>query len=147
MTPEMIERARRSTGEHGYEGVEFRLGEIEHLPVADASVDVVLSNCVINLVPDKRAAFAEMVRVLRPGGRICISDIVSYGTIPPEVRESVDLYTGCVAGAMDRAAYLALIEDAGLARAEVLAERSLPPFNGPQWGVLSVTVGAHRPTD
>ncbi len=104
MTPEMIERARRNAREGGFPNVEFRLGEIEHLPVADAAVDVVISNCVINLVPDKRAVFAEMRRVLRPGGRAYLSDIALTAPLPEAVRNHPDAIAGCVGGAL-------LIED------------------------------------
>jgi SAM-dependent methyltransferase len=100
MTPEMIERARRNAREGGFPNVEFRLGEIEHLPVADAMVDVVISNCVINLVPDKRAVFGEMRRVLRPGGRAYLSDLALTGPLPEAVRNHPDAIAGCVGGAL-----------------------------------------------
>ena len=99
MTAEMVAKARKNAGEAGYAKVEFRLGEIEHLPVADASVDVILSNCVINLSPDKLQVFREACRVLRPGGRLAISDIVAMATMPEEVRNDLALYAGCIAGA------------------------------------------------
>ncbi len=102
MTPEMVERARANAAVGGYGNVEFRLGEIEHIPAADASVDVVISNCVINLSADKPAVMAEAYRVLRPGGRLAISDVVAIGEIPAAVRDDPDLYSGCVAGAVTR---------------------------------------------
>ena len=99
MTPEMVSKARRLALQNGYDKVDFRLGEIEHLPVADSSVDVVLSNCVINLSPDKPAVFGEAFRVLRPGGRLAVSDVVAVRPLPPEVRDDTAAYCGCVGGA------------------------------------------------
>jgi SAM-dependent methyltransferase len=99
MTAEMIGRARQNARKVEAKNVEFRLGEIEHLPVADESVDVILSNCVVNLSPDKPAVFREALRVLRPGGRLAISDVVAFGPLPAEVRRDLALYTGCIAGA------------------------------------------------
>lgn len=125
MTPAMIDRARANTADLGYGNVEFRLGELEHLPVRDASVDVVLSNCVLNLVPDKAAAFAEMYRVLKPGGHFCVSDIVVQGTLPPSVQRSLELHAGCVAGAIDQAVYLNLLHEVGFTDVEVVASRPI----------------------
>jgi arsenite methyltransferase len=113
MTPDMITRARANVRKLGYANVEFRLGEIEHLPVKSGSIDAIISNCVLNLLPDKAPAFAEMFRVLRPGGRFCVSDIVASGELPEDVREAAGLYVGCIAGALPEAEYLALIGAAG----------------------------------
>jgi arsenite methyltransferase len=122
MTPEMIERAARNAAAGSYANVEFRHGLIEKLPVADASVDVVISNCVINLSPDKRAVFREVARVLRPGGRMVVSDVVLEAPLPEAVADSVAAWTGCIAGASLRADYLAAVADAGLDDVEVLQE-------------------------
>ncbi len=113
LTPEMIEQARANAQKAGCANVEFRLGDIEALPVADASVDLVISNCVLNLVPDKPKAFREIVRVLKPGGRIAIADIVLDGPLPDALKGDSDAYCSCISGAISRADYLAAIEAAG----------------------------------
>jgi len=100
MTPDMIKRAQENAAKGMFENVEFRLGEIEDMPVDDNSIDVILSNCVINLSPDKAAVYKEAYRVLKPGGRLAISDMVASGEIPPEIKNDMDLYSSCVAGAL-----------------------------------------------
>ena len=125
MTAEMIASARENAARSGYDNVEFRLGEIEHLPVRSDSVDVVISNCVLNLVPDKRRAFAEIHRVLKPGGHFCISDIVSSRPLPDWVSGIAEAYAGCVAGALPKNDYLALVEQAGFGSIEVVTERRI----------------------
>jgi SAM-dependent methyltransferase len=122
MTPEMVARARRNATAGGYQNVEFRLGEIEHLPVADGSIDAVISNCVINLVPDKAAVFADALRALKPGGRLSVSDIVLLGDVPVEIRDSVDAYVACLAGAVLRDHYLSMMAEAGFADIRVTGE-------------------------
>jgi SAM-dependent methyltransferase len=119
MTPEMLTKARANAEAGGYTNVEFRLGEIEHLPVADASVDVIISNCVINLSPDKQAVFNEALRVLRPAGRLAVSDVVATAEIPEDVRTDPDLYASCVAGASTVAEVRAMLETAGFTEIEV----------------------------
>lgn len=114
MTPAMLERARAHAAEAGFTRVEFLQGRLEALPLPDGSVDAVTSNCVINLVPDKSVVFREIVRVLRPGGRLVISDIVLDGPLPEAVATDLLAYVGCISGAMQRQAYFALIEAAGL---------------------------------
>lgn len=101
MTPEMLEKARTNLSKLGFSNVEFRLGEIEHLPIADASVDVVISNCVINLSPDKPQVFREIMRVLKPGGRMAVSDIVTDGDLPVSLKRDLSAWAGCLAGAQD----------------------------------------------
>ena len=123
MTPAMLERSRANAARAGFTNVEFRLGEIEHLPVADASVDLIISNCVINLSPAKEQVFREAFRVLRPGGRMVVSDLVLVRTLSDAARKSVEAYIGCVAGASLREDYLRAIGAAGFAEVEVLEER------------------------
>jgi arsenite methyltransferase len=126
MTPEMLDRARENARKGGYENVEFRLGEIENLPVADASVDIILSNCVINLSTDKDRVFREAFRALRPGGRLMISDLVLKKVLPRAIRESVEVYVACVAGAMVKDDYLGAIRKAGFEKIEVVSEKVFP---------------------
>ncbi len=124
MTPEMIDRARENAKKSGYDNVEFRLGEIEHLPVTDNSVDVITSNCVINLSPDKKEVFKDAFRVLRPGGKIMISDIVLLKELPEEVLQSVEAYVGCVSGAMLKDEYLETVKEAGFEEVKIVGENS-----------------------
>lgn len=126
MTPEMIEKARENAIKGNYTNVEFRLGEIENLPVADNSVDAVISNCVINLVPDKKRVFRETFRVLKPGGRLMISDIVLLRELPDRVKNSIEAYVGCLSGAMLKGAYLEAVEAAGFQEVKIVDETSFP---------------------
>jgi len=122
MTDAMLERARANAYKGGFTNVEFRSGRIEQLPVDDESIDVVISNCVINLSPDKRRVFREAFRVLRPGGRLAVSDLVLDRPLPPALRECVAAWVGCVAGAMLRRDYLEAIGDAGFRNAHIVEE-------------------------
>ena len=122
MTPDMIERARAAAESGGFTQVEFREGRLESLPVDDATVDAVTSNCVINLVPDKARVFVEVGRVLKPGGRLVISDIVLERRLPEAVESDLLAYVGCVAGAMQRGAYFEALADAGLGELEILKD-------------------------
>ncbi len=122
MTASMVTRARENAARGGFENVEFRLGEIESLPVADNTVDAIISNCVVNLSPDKPRVFREALRVLKPGGRMVVSDLTLVAPLPDEVRASVDAYVGCVAGASMKEEYLQHVRDAGFERVEVLEE-------------------------
>jgi len=126
MTPEMIEKARENARKGGYENVEFRLGEIENIPAADNSVDVVISNCVINLSPDKKRVFKEAFRVLKPGGRLMVSDIVLLKELPDFIKNSVEAYIGCLSGAMIRDEYIDAIRGAGFDEVKATEERSFP---------------------
>jgi len=121
MTPDMIRLAQANAKKIGATNVEFRLGEIEDIPLPDASVDVIISNCVVNLAPDKDAVFQEVYRVLRPGGRMSISDIVVDGDLPAAIRSRLDAWAGCVAGALDEKVYLAKIRAAGFDAVEVIS--------------------------
>jgi SAM-dependent methyltransferase len=124
MTPEMVTRARKNAADGGFDNVEFRLGEIEHLPVADSSVDAIISNCVVNLVPDKAQVFVDAFRVLKPGGRLSVSDIVLLGEVPIALRDSVEAYVSCLSGAILKDEYLRLIEEAGFVDVRVAETRA-----------------------
>ena len=126
MTPEMIEKARENAKKGSYENVEFRLGEIENLPVADNSVDIIISNCVINLSPDKTRVFAEAFRVLKSGGRLMVSDLVLLKELPEYIKNSVRAYVGCLSGAMMKDSYLESMRQAGLKDVRVLEEYTFP---------------------
>jgi len=126
MTPEMLDKARENARKGKYKNVEFRLGEIENLPVADSSVDVIISNCVINLSPDKARVFTEAFRVLKPGGRLMVSDIVLLQELPDAIKNSVQAYIGCLSGAVMKAEYLRLIKKAGFKDVSILDESCFP---------------------
>lgn len=156
MTEAMIEKARNNAEKLGFNNVEFRLGDIEHMPIGGNRVDVVVSNCVLNLVPDKQKAFAEIFRVMKPGAHFSISDVVLEGELPANLKEAAELYAGCVAGAIQKKAYLALIEEAGFVNVRIEKERpitvpdeillnymsaeELEKFRASGTGIFSVTV-------
>ncbi len=151
MTPDMVSKARRAARESGYDNVEFRLGEIEHLPVADSWVDVIISNCVINLSPDKAAVFHEAFRVLRPGGRIAISDVVAIRPIPERISGDEAAYCGCVGGAVRVTDIERMLREAGFSRVQVeVREDSVEIVRG--WGhgydeyVRSAIITAVKPS-
>lgn len=152
MTPEMVAKARENARQGGFRNVEFRLGEIEHLPVADASVDVILSNCVINLSPDKEQVYQEAFRVLKPGGRLAISDVVAIKPVPKAVREDFDKHSGCVAGALHVRQLERMLLDAGFRDGRVLVNEQSKAFikdwfpgNGVEAYVRSADVQAVKP--
>jgi SAM-dependent methyltransferase len=126
MTPEMIEKARENAKKGNYSNVEFRLGEIENIPAADGSVDAVISNCVINLSPNKKKVFEEGFRVLKPGGRLMVSDIVLLKELPASIKNSLEAYVSCIPGAMIREEYLRTIENAGFKEVKIVDETIFP---------------------
>jgi arsenite methyltransferase len=125
MTPEMIGRANINKDKLGFKNVEFKLGDIENLPLADNTADVVVSNCVLNLVPDKQAAFNEIYRVLKPAARFCVSDIVLQGEIPAGLKQSAEMYAGCVSGALKQNDYLQTIKNSGFVNIEIKKSREI----------------------
>ena len=148
MTKEMVGRAKRLAKSNGYKNVEFRLGEIEKLPVEDGSVDTIISNCVINLSTDKDQVFREALRVLKPGGRLTLSDIVSEKPVPAELKEDLDAWSACIAGALEKSDYLGKMTDAGFGKVEVMAEKDFyveTEDDNKQHKFLSITVKAHKP--
>jgi SAM-dependent methyltransferase len=148
MTPEMVERAKKNAKKGKYDNVEFRLGEIEKLPVKDDSIDVIISNCVINLSPDKESVFKEAHRVLKSGGKLMVSDLVLAKDLPKELKDSVEAYVGCLAGAIKKDRYLKLITMVGFDNVEVISESSYPVdamfdnLEAAQDAVVSIKVSA-----
>ncbi len=160
-TPAMIEKARENADKLGFHNVEFRQGDIEDIPVGGNRADVVVSNCVLNLVPDKAAVFREIFRVLKPGGHFSISDIVLVGELPDALRHDAEMYAGCVAGAIQKADYLAMIDAAGFVNTVLQKEKPITipddilghymdvdaraAFNTGGTGIYSITVYAEKP--
>jgi arsenite methyltransferase len=163
MTEAMIEKARNNNEKLGFVNVEFRLGDIEKLPIAANRADVVISNCVLNLVPDKKRAFGEIYRVLKPGGHFAISDVVIQGKLPDTLISDAEMYAGCVAGALQKETYLAIIRASGFANVSVKTEKQVvlpdaillkylsPPeldqMKNAGTGIKSITVYAEKPAD
>ncbi len=152
MTPEMVSKARANAEKGNYRNVEFRLGEIENLPIADGTVDVIISNCVINLSPNQSRVFAEAYRALKPGGRLAISDVVAFAEIPEDVRRDMALYTGCVAGASLVSEVEAMLLSAGFEQVRVIPKSESKSFIR-DWApgvaitdyVVSATIEAVKP--
>jgi arsenite methyltransferase len=160
MTPQMIERANINKEKLAFDNIDFKLGDIESLPVENASIDVVISNCVLNLVPDKEKAFNEIYRVLKPGAHFCVSDIVNNGQIPDGLKESAEAYAGCISGAISKKAYLEIIKNAGFINIEIkqsvktdlpddlLAEfmdhDEIARYRESELGIFSVTVVGYK---
>ncbi len=140
-TSAMIDKARVNAEKLGFNNVEFRFGDIEKLPVTSGIADIVVSNCVLNLVPNKDGVFGEIYRVLKPGGHFSISDIVLVGILPPEIRDAAEMYVGCVAGAIQKSEYLGLIESAGFKNISIQKEK---PILGVGPGIVSVTIYAEK---
>jgi ubiquinone/menaquinone biosynthesis C-methylase UbiE len=159
-TPAMIEKARENAEKHGFNNVEFRYGDIEKIPVTANKADVVISNCVLNLVPDKQKAFSEIFRVLKPGGHLSVSDVVLKGELPEKLKQAAEMYAGCVSGAIQMPDYLKMITDNGLSNIQVQKEKQitipdeillnyidvleLAFFKGSGAGIFSITVYAEK---
>jgi len=148
MTPEMLKLARRNAKQAGVTNVEFNWGEIEDIPLPDGAVDVIISNCVINLSPDKDAVFAQAYRVLRPGGRLDVSDIVLDGKLPQPIRDSMAAWAGCVAGALPEPEYLDKVRAAGFTDVEVLSREYVQISQVSDWGLVRTALAqASLPLD
>ena len=161
-TPAMIERARQNAEVRGFNNVEFRQGDIEHMPVISDHADVIVSNCVLNLVPSKQNVFKEIFRVLKPGGHFSISDIVLVGNLPEQLREAAEMYAGCVSGAIQKNEYIGLIHATGFENVilqkekqiivpddilrNYLDENKLQEFKQSDLGIFSITVYAEKPS-
>ncbi|HAQ21813.1 MAG TPA: arsenite S-adenosylmethyltransferase [Prolixibacteraceae bacterium] len=159
-TEAMLEKARQNNEKMGYSNVEFVKGDIENMPLPDSTYDVVISNCVLNLVPDKQKAFAQIFRVLKPNGHFCISDVVLSGTLPTKLRQAAEMYAGCVSGAIQKSRYLHLLKQSGFSNIQIhkekqivipdsilanfLSSRELESFKNSGTGIFSITVTATK---
>jgi arsenite methyltransferase len=159
-TPEMIAKAERNKTKLGYNNVEFRLGEIESIPLKENTANVVVSNCVLNLVPNKEKAFREMFRIIKIGGHFCVSDIVILGNLPAELQKSAEMYAGCVAGAIQEDAYINLLKEVGFVNVEIkktktinlpdevlaqyLTSNQIQDFRSSKVGIFSITVVGYK---
>lgn len=159
-TEEMVRKAQQNLAKTGFNNIEFIQGDIEEMPLPDSTFDVVISNCVLNLVPDKQKAFSEIFRVLKPGGHFCISDVVTSGTLPEGLKEVAEMYAGCVSGATEKQEYLKIIEKQGFAQIETQKEKpiiipekvlanylnkdELNQFKNSGAGIFSITVTAKK---
>ncbi|HLN21869.1 MAG TPA: arsenite methyltransferase [Bacteroidales bacterium] len=151
-TPEMLKKAKENNSKLGYENVEFVEGDIEEIPLSSDSFDVVISNCVLNLVPDKSKAFSEIYRVLKPGGHFCVSDVVIKGSLSEKLRKDAEMYAGCVSGASDIDEYLGYIKDSGFKGISLhkqkeikLPEDTVRDFNiEKETGIFSITVTGYK---
>ena len=148
MTEEMVTKAKATASKHGYKNVEFRLGEIENLPVEDETVDVIISNCVINLAPDKLKVFQEAYRVLKPNGRLMVSDLVTQGELPEDVKKSFDAWAGCIAGALEKSDYLDKIACAGFTNVKIVSQKPYTIDVSPELRgkIVSLQVEAYKKT-
>ncbi len=152
MTPEMVTKARSNVEKTGFRNVDFRLGELENLPVADGTVDVIISNCVVNLSPEKERVFSEAFRVLKPGGRLAISDVVATTELPDEIKKNMEFLTGCIAGASSATALEAMLRRAGFEKIQIRPKadskafiRDWMPESGIEDYVASATIEAVKP--
>ena len=162
-TPKMIQKAKENATKIGYENVHFVESEIENMPLPDNTADVVVSNCVLNLVPNKTRAFQEAFRIIKPGGHFSISDVVIRGNLPEKLKESAEMYVGCVSGAIDQNEYLEIVKNAGFTKvdvqraskialpknilAELLTQEEQLSFNNEEIGIYSITVYGEKPED
>ena len=161
-TPAMIEKARLNAEKLNFNNVEFRMGDIEHMPVGADIADVIVSNCVLNLVPDKNAVFKDMFRVIKPGGHFCISDVVLSGKLPDALKKDAEMYAGCVSGAIQKEVYLELISANGFSNIQISIEKpiyipddilsrymnqdEINAYRSGTTGIFSITVSANKPT-
>ena len=161
ITREMVDKARENARKLGYQNVQFRLGDIENMPITSKIADVIISNCVLNLVPDKKMAFLEICRVLKMGGHFCISDVVTRGELPAEIKNAAEMYAGCVAGAIDIKEYLGIIDEMGFINVEIkkeksidvpdeilsnyLSEKGIREYRESGTGIFSITVVGEKP--